>query len=81
MLVNIHQAKTKLSALLKKVSEGQDVIIARSGKPVARLVPYTDRPAQRVPGSARDNIIISPDFNDSLPEDILREFENYENTP
>jgi prevent-host-death family protein len=81
MLVNIHQAKTNLSALLKKVSEGQDVIIARSGKPVARLVPYTDGPSKRIPGSARENIIISPDFNDSLPEDILREFENYENTP
>ncbi|MBT9171805.1 MAG: hypothetical protein DDT21_00178 [Syntrophomonadaceae bacterium] len=81
MLVNIHQAKTNLSALLKKVSEGQDVVIARAGKPVARLVPYTDRPSKRVPGSARGIIIISPDFNDSLPADLLREFENYENTP
>jgi len=76
MLVNIHQAKTNLSMLLKKVSEGQDVIIARAGKPVARLVPYTDRPSKRVPGSARDKVLISPDFNDSLPADLLQEFEN-----
>jgi len=75
MLVNIHEAKTNLSKLLNKVKEGQEVIIAKAGNPVARLVPYTDKLPKRVPGSAKDKIIISPDFNDALPEHILKVFE------
>lgn len=75
MLVNIHEAKTNLSKLLNKVKEGQEVIIAKAGNPVARLVPYTDKLSKRVPGSAKDKIIVSPDFNDALPEHILKEFE------
>ena len=75
MLVNIHEAKTNLSKLLKKVKEGQEIIIARAGNPVARLVPYTDKPSRRVPGSAKEKIFISPGFNDPLQEEILREFE------
>jgi len=65
VLVNIHEAKTNLSKLLNKVKEGQEVIIAKAGNPVARLVPYTDKPSERVPGSAKDKIIVSPDFNPS----------------
>lgn len=75
MLVNIHEAKTNLSRLLKLVKGGQEVIIARAGTPVARLVPYTDKPSKRVSGSARGKIIIFPDFNDSLPEHVIKEFE------
>lgn len=75
MQVNVHEAKTNLSRLLHQVSEGQEIIIARSGKPVARLVAYTDKPAKRVPGGAKGKIVISPDFNDALPEEILAEFE------
>jgi len=75
MLVNIHEAKTNLSKLLKKVKEGQEIIIAKAGNPVARLVPYTDKPSKRIPGSAKDKVFIAPDFNDPLPDDILGEFE------
>ncbi len=75
MLVNIHEAKTNLSKLLKKVKEGQEIIIAKAGNPVARLVPYTDKPSKRAPGSAKDKVFITPDFNDPLPDDILGEFE------
>ncbi len=75
MLVNIHEAKTNLSKLLQKVKEGQEIIIAKAGSPVAKLVPYTEKPPKRVPGSAKDKITVSPDFNEALPDHILEEFE------
>ncbi len=75
MQVNIHEAKTNLSQLLKRVDEGQEIIIARAGKPVARLVAYAHKPDQRVAGSAKGRVTLAEDFNDPLPEDILGEFE------
>ena len=73
--VNIHEAKTNLSKLLARVSAGEEVIIARAGKPIARLVPITERPRQRVPGSAKGKVTISPDFDAPLPESVLEAFE------
>ncbi len=73
--VNIHEAKTNFSKLLTRVRMGEEIIIAKAGKPVARLVPIRSRPAERVPGSAKGQIWISPDFDAPLPEEILREFE------
>jgi prevent-host-death family protein len=52
--VNAHEAKTHLSRLLDRVSQGEEVIIAKAGKPVARLVSVKERPERRVPGSASD---------------------------
>ncbi len=75
VIVNVHEAKTHLSELLVRVSNGEEVIIAKSGKPVARLVPIVPKPAQRVPGSAAGKVIIAPDFDAPLPENTLREFE------
>ncbi len=75
MQVNVHEAKTNLSKLLHKVGEGQEIIIARSGKPVARLVAYENKPAQRVPGSAKGKFVVSPDFHEQLPLEVLAEFE------
>lgn len=75
ILVNIHEAKTHLSKLLSRVKEGQEVIIAKGGKPVARLVPFVENLPKRLPGTAKGQIVISPTFNDPLPEDILEEFE------
>ncbi|MEW5920435.1 MAG: type II toxin-antitoxin system Phd/YefM family antitoxin [Bacillota bacterium] len=75
MLVNIHEAKTNLSRLLQKVKEGQEIIIAKAGRPVAKLIPYTEKPSKRVPGSAKDKITVSQDFNEALPDHILQEFE------
>jgi prevent-host-death family protein len=74
-IVNIHEAKTHLSRLIMRVSEGQEVIIARAGKPVARLVPIGSRPARRLPGSARGLIVIADDFDAPLPDDIRGAFE------
>jgi prevent-host-death family protein len=73
--VNVHEAKTQLSRLLLRVGMGEEVIIARAGKPVARLVPFTEKPRGRVPGSARGKIWVSPDFNAPLPEEFLDAFE------
>ncbi|OIQ54869.1 hypothetisches protein [Moorella thermoacetica] len=73
--VNIHEAKTHFSKLLAQVKEGREVIIAKAGKPVARLVPITSEKPERHPGSAKGQITIAPDFNAPLPEAILKEFE------
>ena len=73
--VNIHEAKTHLSRLLEKVSQGEEVVIAKSGRPVARLVPVMERPLRRLPGSAKGTLWVSEEFDDPLPEEILEHFE------
>jgi len=66
--VNVHEAKTHLSRLLERVSNGEEVIIAKAGKPVARLTPYAPPPERRQPGSAAGLVAIGPDFDTPLPE-------------
>jgi prevent-host-death family protein len=73
--VNIHEAKTHFSKLLARVNEGEEVIIAKSGMPIARLVPIKEQQKRRIPGSAKGKIVVAPDFNDPLPEQVLEEFE------
>jgi prevent-host-death family protein len=73
MLVNIHEAKTHLSRLLERVARGEEVVIARAGKPVARLVPYREVHAPRTPGSAKGQVWIAEDF-DELPAEIAAAF-------
>jgi prevent-host-death family protein len=73
--VNIHEAKTHLSKLVERVLDGEEVIIARAGTPVARLVPIVEQRKQRVPGSATSQIVIAPDFDAPLPDDLLETFE------
>jgi prevent-host-death family protein len=73
-IVNIHEAKTNLSKLLRRVSSGEDIIIAKSGKPIARLVPITENVVLRKLGTAKGKVWIAEDFNAPLPEDILNEF-------
>lgn len=74
-VVNVHEAKTHLSNLLVRVGLGEEIVIAKAGKPVARLVPLEEKRAQRMPGSARGQVIIAPDFDAPLPDDILDAFE------
>ena len=74
-MVNIHEAKTHLSRLLEEVRQGEEVVIAKAGKPVARLVAVPEEPKRRQPGSARGQIWIADDFDAPLPEDIQRFFE------
>ena len=64
--VNIHEAKTQLSRLLAKVAAGEEVVIARNGKPVARLVPAEPPRKKRVLGMDAGKIWISPDFDDPV---------------
>ncbi len=72
-ITNISEAKSQLSALIEKVLSGQEVIIGKAGKPVARLIPYTHKMEKRIPGALKGKITISPDF-DELPEEISRAF-------
>jgi prevent-host-death family protein len=73
--VNIHQAKTQFSRLVDLAAEGEEVIIAKSGKPVARLVPYVTKGAVRRPGSMRGKIRIKKNFDAPLPKDLRAAFE------
>lgn len=66
--VNVHDAKTHLSKLLEQVEAGDEVIIARAGKPVARLVAYRAAGIRRRPGAWRGRVRIAPDF-DVLPDE------------
>ena len=63
MAVNIHHAKTHLSKLIAQAENGEEVIIARNGKPVVKLVPITSKPKRRLLGSAKGKIWISEDFD------------------
>jgi prevent-host-death family protein len=73
--VNIHEAKTHLSRLLDEVSRGEEVTIAKAGKPIARLVPATTMRPIRTPGFLRGKIRISDDFDAPLPDELQRGFE------
>jgi len=68
MEVNIHEAKTHLSKLLERVALGEEVIIAKAGKPVAKLVALEPQPKPRVFGSAKGEFIVPDDFNEADPE-------------
>ncbi|WP_432512232.1 type II toxin-antitoxin system Phd/YefM family antitoxin [Kineococcus sp. SYSU DK001] len=70
--VNVHEAKTHLSRLLEAVERGEDVVIARAGKPVARLVPARSRGARR-PGVWKGQVVIADDFDDT-PDDLVAAF-------
>lgn len=65
-VVNIHEAKTHLSRLLARVEAGEEITIAKAGRPIARLTAIRQRPPDRVPGN--DKIIIHPNFDDPVPE-------------
>lgn len=73
--VNIHEAKTHLSAILKRVESGEDIVIAKAGKPIARISPISASSERRQPGSAKGKVVMSKSFMEPLPEDLLKEFE------
>ena len=72
-IANIHEAKTQLSRLVERALEGEEVIIARAGKPAVRLVPIRESDKPRRGGQWKGKVRIAEDFND-LPEDIARSF-------
>ena len=73
--VNIHEAKTQLSRLIERVNAGEEVVIAKAGKPVARLVAVLPAGRQRKPGALKGRIRVGKDFNAPLPEDVIAAFE------
>jgi prevent-host-death family protein len=73
-IVTIHQAKTNLSRLIEKASEGEEVIIALGAKPVARLVPIEVK-GRRQPGSLKGKLRVEPEFFEPLPESELSAWE------
>lgn len=75
MTVNIHQAKTHPSQLIRRVQRGEEVIIARAGRPVSRLVPVAQPPTNRTPGSAKGKIKIARNFDAPMPREFMRYFE------
>lgn len=66
--INIHEAKTHLSRLVERVEAGEEITLARAGRPVARLVPYRARREPRRPGLWKGQVSIGADFDDPLPE-------------
>lgn len=75
-IVNVHAAKTHFSSLLDRVAAGEEIVIAKAGKPVARLIPLTasDRPKRRL-GSLAGRAVVPADFDAPLPDDVLALFE------
>jgi prevent-host-death family protein len=74
-IYNIHEAKTHLSKLLEGVAEGEDIIIAKAGVPIARLVPLVLPPDARTLGTEKGRLVIGDDFDAPLPPDVLTAFE------
>ena len=74
-IVNMHKAKTTLSRLVERALAGEEVIIARDGTPLVRLVPVPQKPEKRVPGRSKGRIRVSPDFEFTDAE--IDEFERW----
>jgi prevent-host-death family protein len=72
--VNIHAAKTHLSRLVDEVAAGEEIVIAKAGKPLARLVPFTSAREPRQPGLMKGQLWIAEDFDEPLPEEVMAAF-------
>ena len=75
-VINIHQAKTHLSSLLTEVAKGKEVIIAKAGTPIAKLVPLDYGIPPRKPGFLKGKVTLRADFNAPLPDALQHAFEN-----
>ncbi len=71
---NIHEAKSQLSKLIESALAGEEIIIARAGKPLVKLVPYQKEIEPRVPGGWEGKVVMSDDFDDELPANLLSGF-------
>ncbi|MGH7779157.1 MAG: type II toxin-antitoxin system Phd/YefM family antitoxin [Candidatus Binataceae bacterium] len=72
--INIHEAKTQLSRLVEEVADGAEIVIAKAGRPRARLVPCATAAKPRRPGALKGRIRIRADFDAPLPVEIGRPF-------
>lgn len=71
--VDIREAETQLSSLLREVSEGEEIVIARAGKPIARLLAYDESNEPRRPGAWRGQVWMADDF-DETPKEVINSF-------
>jgi prevent-host-death family protein len=74
-MINIHQAKTHLSRIVDEVAAGAEVVIAKAGKPMARLVPIEPKPRPKKLGLLKGKIVVRDDFNEPLDETTVARFE------
>lgn len=74
-IINIHEAKTHLSRIVDEVAAGTEVIIAKAGKPLARLSPISAPVKKKKLGLLKGKVKVSDDFNAPLPDDVLADFE------
>jgi len=72
--VNLYDAKTHLSQLVERAAAGEEIIIAKAGRPLARLVPINHRSKPRQPGLLKGQIRIADDFDSPLPDELARSF-------
>ena len=73
--INIHEAKTHLSRLVDEVNAGEEIVIAKAGKPLARLIPFRGRPGRRKLGALSGRFSVPDDFDAPLPSRVLDDFE------
>jgi prevent-host-death family protein len=76
--VNLYDAKTNLSALIERAARGEEIVIAKAGRPLARLVPLARRTTPRPLGLLAGKVTVREDFDDPLPDDIRHVFEGSE---
>ena len=73
---DVHEAKTHLSRLLERVAAGEEILISKAGKPMAKLIPLSKPQNNRVPGLDKGVVQIPDDFDAPLPDDLLELFES-----
>jgi prevent-host-death family protein len=75
VIYNLYEAKTSLSRLVDRAASGEEIILSKAGKPLAKLVPFSRSPEPRQPGGWEGQVRISEDFDDPLPPEIQAAFE------
>jgi prevent-host-death family protein len=73
-IINIHEAKTTLSRLVDRAAKGEQIIIGKAGKPIAKLTAYRLVKGPREPGLWKDQVVIARDFDEALPPDVAKAF-------
>jgi len=76
LTINIHEAKTHLSRFIEKAAAGEEIIIAKAGKPIAKLVPLHSLSSPRSLGIFKGQLNVPEDFDAALPEDVVMQFQN-----
>lgn len=73
-IANIHEAKSQLSKLIESALAGEEIIIAKAGKPLVKLIPYQEEQKPRIPGGWEGKVTMADDFDEELPPQLLAGF-------